>query len=445
MCYFVAGSFVLTFDMQIIYQQLYNHGQYSGKKISMHQIAKFLGGFCVLWMLTSRVAFAMELDDEYIKTRLSVAARYVKGEDVPQKEEIFQWTLTIAHNGHPEAQYLIGKMYLASCGVPQSIDDAYVWFNKASTQGHVLAQLNCKRIENSQSFLQAGIERVEKKLQGIAGDVEEIIVGVEEIKLDGDEVKAGTRTLLGIALIEHAAEDVGRFDKDSNNGPFIKTSSVDEEQERQDKKQAQRDAEALSEVEDLKKQLTAMKKESAEIKQRLSEEKRALELQRAAEEQRKAAEEERKRQKAQRAAEEKRALDMQRAAEEQRKKARQAEEEQQRQAQRAAEEKRALDMQRTAEEAQRRASIPQIARGHENIYERFLKGKLVYRPTEGSDVGKIELPIAALANPLEGTFDLSRCGDAAQYLSINTGIRKVQAPANASKVEIWFTPLFLVS
>src|SRR3990167_6355937 len=89
-------------------------------------------------------------------------------------------------------------------------------------------------------------------------------------------------------------------------------------------------------------------------------------------------------------------------------------------------------------------AIPEIARGHEDIYERFLKGVLVYRPNEGSDVGKIELPIAALANPLEGTFDLSRCGDAAQYLSINTGIRKVQTPANASKVEIWFTPRFLV-
>src|SRR3990167_3312599 len=89
-------------------------------------------------------------------------------------------------------------------------------------------------------------------------------------------------------------------------------------------------------------------------------------------------------------------------------------------------------------------AIPEVARGYESIYERFLKGVLVYRPTEGSDVGKIELPIADLPNPLESTFDLSKCGDAGKYLSISTGYRKVQTPANANKVEIWFTPRFLV-
>ena len=91
-----------------------------------------------------------------------------------------------------------------------------------------------------------------------------------------------------------------------------------------------------------------------------------------------------------------------------------------------------------------RLVIPDIARGYEEIYERFLKGVLIYRPQEGSNVGKIEMPIAGLANPLEGTFDLSSCGDTGQYLSIATGYRKVQTPANANKVEIWFTPRFLV-
>ena len=89
-------------------------------------------------------------------------------------------------------------------------------------------------------------------------------------------------------------------------------------------------------------------------------------------------------------------------------------------------------------------SIPEIARGPEEIYKRFLKGKLVYRPNEGSDVGKIELPIAALTNPLDSSFDLSKCGDTGKYLSINTGYRKGKTPANANKVEIWFTPRFLV-
>ena len=87
--------------------------------------------------------------------------------------------------------------------------------------------------------------------------------------------------------------------------------------------------------------------------------------------------------------------------------------------------------------------IPQIARGYEEIYQRFLKGALVYRPL-GSDLGKIELPIAKLANPLEGTFDLSSCGDTGNYLSIATGYRRGKKTENANKLEIWITPRFLI-
>lgn len=89
-------------------------------------------------------------------------------------------------------------------------------------------------------------------------------------------------------------------------------------------------------------------------------------------------------------------------------------------------------------------SIPLVARGYEAIYERFLKGVLLYRPTKGSDVGMVTLPIKDLANPLEGTFDLSRCGDTGKYLSIATGYRKGKKPENASKVEIWLAPKFLI-
>ena len=87
--------------------------------------------------------------------------------------------------------------------------------------------------------------------------------------------------------------------------------------------------------------------------------------------------------------------------------------------------------------------IPDIAIGYEEAYRRFLKGKLIYHPTLGSDVGKIELPIADLTNPLEGTFDLSRCGDIGRHLSIATGYRKAMNPKNVNKVEIWVTPWFL--
>jgi len=89
-------------------------------------------------------------------------------------------------------------------------------------------------------------------------------------------------------------------------------------------------------------------------------------------------------------------------------------------------------------------TIPIVARGYEEIYQRFLKGVLVYRPKSGSEEGRIDLPIASLLNPLEGMFDLSQCGDASKYLSISTGYRKGKKIENEDKVEIWLTPRFLV-
>jgi serine/threonine protein kinase len=92
-----------------------------------------------------------------------------------------------------------------------------------------------------------------------------------------------------------------------------------------------------------------------------------------------------------------------------------------------------------------RPAIPLVAQGHEAIYQRFLNGVLIYRPNgDGNDNGRINLPIRELGNPLEGTFDLSRCGDTGKYLSIATGYRKGKKPENASKVEIWFAPRFLI-
>lgn len=91
-------------------------------------------------------------------------------------------------------------------------------------------------------------------------------------------------------------------------------------------------------------------------------------------------------------------------------------------------------------------ALPDIARGHEEIYRRFMSGRLIYKPDPSSDVGKIEMPFASVVNPetLEGTFDLSRCGDAGKYLSISTGYQKERKPENSSKVETWIVPKFVV-
>lgn len=86
--------------------------------------------------------------------------------------------------------------------------------------------------------------------------------------------------------------------------------------------------------------------------------------------------------------------------------------------------------------------IPEIARGYEDIYRRFLEGKLIY--TDPNSKARKELLIRDLTNPLEGTFDLSECGDTGAYLSIATGYRKAQKPENINKLEIWIAPRFLV-
>lgn len=82
--------------------------------------------------------------------------------------------------------------------------------------------------------------------------------------------------------------------------------------------------------------------------------------------------------------------------------------------------------------------------GHEDIYKRLLNVKLIYRPQVGSDVGLIELPISTSQNPLECTFDLSKCGDAGKYLSISTGYRKGMKWENSQKLEIWLAPRFMI-
>jgi hypothetical protein len=82
--------------------------------------------------------------------------------------------------------------------------------------------------------------------------------------------------------------------------------------------------------------------------------------------------------------------------------------------------------------------------GYGEICKRFLNGKLVYRSEKGRDISTIEMRISDLVNPLEGTFDLSRCGDAGKCLSISTGYRKEKKAENVNKVEIWFALRFLI-
>ena len=78
------------------------------------------------------------------------------------------------------------------------------------------------------------------------------------------------------------------------------------------------------------------------------------------------------------------------------------------------------------------------------VYQRFLRGILIYRPNERKNSRMIKLRVADLNNPLEGTFNLSKCGNEGEYLTISTGYRKGKRQENENKLEIWLTPRFLV-
>lgn len=96
--------------------------------------------------------------------------------------------------------------------------------------------------------------------------------------------------------------------------------------------------------------------------------------------------------------------------------------------------------------------ISAVAVGHEEIYNQFLKGSLIYyEPLNPHDPLKplmppkiVVLPIANLKDPLNGEFDLSACGIFGQHISINTGYRTGRRPENSNKLEIWITPKFLI-
>ncbi len=58
--------------------------------------------------------------------------------------------------------------------------------------------------------------------------------------------------------------------------------------------------------------------------------------------------------------------------------------------------------------------------GHEEFYQRFLNGELIYRPISDSEDGVVTRKVSDLKNPLDGTFDLSQCGRAGNHLLVTT-------------------------
>lgn len=88
--------------------------------------------------------------------------------------------------------------------------------------------------------------------------------------------------------------------------------------------------------------------------------------------------------------------------------------------------------------------IPEIAKGHEGLYKQFISWKLIYKKGQPDQV---ILPFSSFlnsSNPLEGTFDLSQCGNTGKSLIISIGYHKLSEIENAGRIGIWIAPIFSI-
>jgi len=86
--------------------------------------------------------------------------------------------------------------------------------------------------------------------------------------------------------------------------------------------------------------------------------------------------------------------------------------------------------------------VPYYAIGFEADYAQFLGLNLIYKPNPESDEGKTETLLSSLANPLARVLPLPEGFDS--YFILQTGYKTKKIPANAGKLEIWFTPRFML-
>lgn len=69
----------------------------------------------------------------------------------------------------------------------------------------------------------------------------------------------------------------------------------------------------------------------------------------------------------------------------------------------------------------------------------FLNSQLIYKPSPSSQEEIVPFILANInSGDGDGEFNLSRCGNSGQYVSINKGYRRGHRTENAKKLEIWF-------
>jgi soluble lytic murein transglycosylase-like protein len=95
--------------------------------------------------------------------QFNLALLYYTGVGIPRdpKQAVY-WYIKAAEQGHVNAQYKLGSLYLDGDGkeVPQDLKQAFFWYTKAADQGHYFAQENRGKILEKMS--QSQIEEVQE-------------------------------------------------------------------------------------------------------------------------------------------------------------------------------------------------------------------------------------------------------------------------------------------
>ena len=79
----------------------------------------------------------------HAEAQFNLGLMYVRGEGVPQNfAEAVTWFRRAAKQGHAEAQFYLGLMYVRGEGVPEDWAEAVNWVRLAAKQGHAEAQNN---------------------------------------------------------------------------------------------------------------------------------------------------------------------------------------------------------------------------------------------------------------------------------------------------------------
>ena len=87
------------------------------------------------------IALEQAASDGEAKAQYKLAARYYRGDGVPQdRKKSFDWAMKAAEQGDIFAQYAVAELYYSGKGVLQNREIALLWYEKAAIQGDADAQ-----------------------------------------------------------------------------------------------------------------------------------------------------------------------------------------------------------------------------------------------------------------------------------------------------------------